>query len=80
MTYHTTTDMDEEDIERSRFHLFSKLSGWLKDSLLARLIAQHAGGQYRPEKHYMRGPGPKTRAKYGMQSGASSQKTIRPVR
>ena len=24
-----------------------------------------AGGIYRPEKHYMRGPGPKWHAKYG---------------
>jgi len=29
------------------------------------LASGEPGGIYRPERHYMRGPGPKWRAKYG---------------
>ena len=28
-------------------------------------IGAHGGGSYRPDLHYMRGPGPKWHAKYG---------------
>jgi hypothetical protein len=31
--------------------------------LVAGWRAEGSGGHYRPEKHYMRGPGPKSRAK-----------------
>ena len=31
---------------------------------LARLLAIEAEGTYRPERHYMRGPGPKWREKH----------------
>jgi hypothetical protein len=29
-------------------------------------LTRDAGGPYRPERHYMRGPGPKWRAKHGL--------------
>ena len=35
-----------------------------------RLLPQHPP-RYRPEAHYMRGPGPKSRAKHGGISGQS---------
>jgi len=31
-------------------------------------------GSYRPDAHYMRGPGPKWRAKYGQVSGLNATK------
>ena len=49
--------------------------------LLTRLNALTTGWQkfvalvrdpYRPERHYMRGPGPKWHAKHGMQATASA--------
>jgi hypothetical protein len=29
-------------------------------------LTRDMGGRYRPERHYMRGPGPKYRAKHGL--------------
>ena len=29
-------------------------------------MTREMGGSYRPERHYMRGPGPKWRAKHGL--------------
>jgi hypothetical protein len=29
-------------------------------------MTRDMGGRYRPERHYMRGPGPKYRAKHGL--------------
>ena len=39
-----------------------------------RLSIPEGGGAYRPEKHYMRGPGPKWQAKYGAHSRISAGK------
>ncbi len=36
-----------------------------------RSFCRDAFGAYRPELHYMRGPGPKWRAKHGTQRGAA---------
>ncbi len=36
-------------------------------------ISGHSGGSYRPDLHYMRGPGPKWHAKYGSLPGKPSQ-------
>jgi hypothetical protein len=33
---------------------------------------------YRPERHYMRGPGPAWRAKYGDPDGSEAPRTVRP--
>jgi hypothetical protein len=40
----------------------------LKPALLAfwQGMTRDMGGPYRPERHYMRGPGPKWRAKHGL--------------
>jgi hypothetical protein len=35
-------------------------------ALVWRAFCRDAFGSYRPELHYMRGPGPKWRAKHGM--------------
>jgi hypothetical protein len=44
-------------------HRFSALvEGWQR-------LLQVAGDPYRPERHYMRGPGPKSRAKQRQQAG-----------
>jgi len=40
---------------------------------LWRALAAHLGGRYRPERHYMRGPGPKWRER---NSGQPAQSTI----
>jgi hypothetical protein len=40
-----------------RRRLFAIVTGWQK-------LIQIASDRYRPELHYMRGPGPKWRAKY----------------
>jgi hypothetical protein len=45
-----------------RHHLIALVGGWQR---LLRL----AGDRYRPERHYMRGPGPKFRAKQRQQAG-----------
>jgi hypothetical protein len=37
---------------------------------LAQAWRKIVGNHYRPEKHYMRGPGPKWREKYGTSRGA----------
>ncbi len=38
-----------------------------------------AGGPYRPELHYMRGPGPKWRAKHAVSFATVPVKISRPV-
>lgn len=49
------------------------------------LVTGHSGGSYRPDLHYMRGPGPKWHAKYGSlvnktaQSGAPSRPVLSDV-
>lgn len=44
-------------------HRFSAIvEGWQR-------LLQVAGDPYRPERHYMRGPGPKSRAKQRQQAG-----------
>lgn len=82
MSYHSTTDIDENDLQGPRDHLMKKLGSLLRDNALFRFFARHARGQYRPEKHYMRGPGPKAKAKNGSTAAAdkSSPKTARPIR
>jgi hypothetical protein len=40
-----------------------KLASILKDNAILRFFARYSEDQYRPEKHYMRGPGPKAKAK-----------------
>jgi len=44
-------------------------------------IPGYCSGSYRPDKHYMRGPGPKWHAKYGSLINKTSQSTApsRPV-
>jgi hypothetical protein len=43
------------------------------------LITGHNGRSYRPDLHYMRGPGPKWHAKYGSQVTTTSR-TASPSR
>jgi hypothetical protein len=42
--------------------------GLFKDAMIAvwREMTRDMSGRYRPERHYMRGPGPRYRAKHGL--------------
>jgi len=43
-------------------------------------VGSHGGGAYRPDLHYMRGPGPKWHAKYGsLVTKTQSAAPSRPV-
>ena len=46
--------------DREKFSNFFGAIGRLADRLVARWREATAPDRYRPEKHYMRGPGPKT--------------------
>ena len=52
-----------------------KPSSFLKNNALVRFFIHSLKDQYKPEKHYMRGPGPKAKAKLngGSMNGASAQ-------
>jgi hypothetical protein len=43
---------------------FAAVQALLRRAGLAHAWRKLIGGPYRPEKHYMRGPGPKVREKY----------------
>jgi hypothetical protein len=43
---------------------FHRIGPWL--SAFWREVTREMGGPYRPERHYMRGPGPKYRSKHGL--------------
>ena len=45
-----------------RHRFMALVGGWQR-------LLQAAGNPYRPERHYMRGPGPKWRAKQRQQAG-----------
>lgn len=48
------------------FAQFSELSGLLQEMTTScHRLLRHACDPYRPERHYMRGPGPKWHAKHG---------------
>jgi hypothetical protein len=63
MSYHSTTGIDEKTFQETKDHPMKKLLSVLKDNPIFRFIARYSEDQYRPEKHYMRGPGPKAKAK-----------------
>ena len=54
-------------ISGSAIALLPRPITWLKPVLAAfwRVLDRDIGRPYRPELHYMRGPGPKWRAKHG---------------
>jgi hypothetical protein len=54
-------------ISSSALVLLPRPFALLKPALLAfwREMTRDVAGRYRPEQHYMRGPGPKWRAKHG---------------
>jgi hypothetical protein len=45
--------------------------------LVDALLAMRATARYRPEKHYMRGPGPKTLSKLGAMYRTESEPELR---
>jgi hypothetical protein len=55
-------------ISGSAIALLPRPFALLKPALLAfwHEMTRDMGGPYRPERHYMRGPGPKWRAKHGL--------------
>ncbi len=59
-----------------------KLASLLKDNAILRFFSRYGKDQYRPEKHYMRGPGPKAKAKNGMTARAdeSTSEIARQIR
>ncbi len=62
MSLHSTTDTAEKSLE-SKDQLMNKLWFILSNNALVRVFSRPVEEQYRPEKHYMRGPGPKAKAK-----------------
>jgi len=63
MSYHSTTGIDEKTFQETKDYPMKRLLSVLKDNVIFRFIARYSEDQYRPEKHYMRGPGPKAKAK-----------------
>jgi hypothetical protein len=63
MSYRSTTGIAEKDFQEERDRPMKKLVSILKDNPVFRFFARYSAEQYRPEKHYMRGPGPKAKAK-----------------
>jgi hypothetical protein len=55
-------------ISGSAIALLPRPLALLKPAFLAfwHELTRDIGGRYRPERHYMRGPGPKWRAKHGL--------------
>lgn len=51
------------DEENSRDPTMKKLNTYLKMTVLRKILPWSAKERYRPEKYYMRGPGPKAKAK-----------------
>jgi hypothetical protein len=51
-----------------------KVLGELRSALLE---GSEGGGSYRPDLHYMRGPGPKWHAKYGSLDAQIPQSAVR---
>lgn len=50
-----------------------KLISLLKENAVLKLLSRKGGKRYRPEKHYMRGPGPKAQAKNGLALAGQSR-------
>ena len=63
MSYRSTTDIAETEFQGVRTSKMKNLIAFLKDNALVRYLTRYSEDQYRPEKHYMRGPGPKAKAK-----------------
>lgn len=63
MLYRSTTGIDENTFQDSKDHPMRRLILMLKDNAIFRFFSKYSEDQYRPEKHYMRGPGPKAKAK-----------------
>jgi hypothetical protein len=49
--------------ENSKDPIMKKLNAYLKTNVLPKILPWTAKERYRPEKFYMRGPGPKAKAK-----------------
>jgi hypothetical protein len=71
MSFRSTTDTDEKDLEDEKDSPMKDLTSLLKDNAIFRFFTRYTEDQYRPEKHYMRGPGPKAKAKEGDASTTS---------
>jgi hypothetical protein len=64
MSFHFTTGIADKVRPNQKVFLMKALRSLLKDNAIIRFFSQSVKGQYRPEKHYMRGPGPKAKAKF----------------
>ncbi len=68
MPSRSTTGIADDDPRDRRDLAMQKLKSLLTDNALVRFLVRHTKRQYRPEKYYMRGPGPKALAKLGNES------------
>ncbi len=73
MSSRYTTGIADDDLSIARNYMMYKLSTFLNDNALVRLITRSKKDQYKPEKYYMRGPGPKAKAKSHGGSGDVSR-------
>jgi hypothetical protein len=63
MSLRFITDIGDKDRPALMIQLKNKLRQLMESTALFRQIADLTRAQYRPEKYYMRGPGPKAEAK-----------------
>jgi hypothetical protein len=63
MSLRFITDIGDKDRPALMIQLKNKLRQFMESTALFRHIADLTRAQYRPEKYYMRGPGPKAEAK-----------------
>jgi hypothetical protein len=64
MSFHFTTGIADKVRPDQKVFLMKALRSLFKDNTIIKFLSQSVKGQYRPEKHYMRGPGPKAKAKF----------------
>lgn len=69
--------MAQARIAPMRFDIASALTARMAER--ARQLTQNLFDPYRPELHYMRGPGPKWREKYGQQLPAPLSERALPT-
>jgi hypothetical protein len=63
MSSRSTTDTADKEGDKEPSQSAHRTHSLLEDNALFRLFARLSDDQYKPEKYYMRGPGPKAKAK-----------------
>lgn len=62
MSLRSTTVTDEKNSKKSNEDGIKKARSLLPGTALFRFLSLRSDDSYKPEKHYMRGPGPKAKA------------------